>query len=169
MIETYGENGKEIICPEDYTIIYKIHNDKDEIICPTCNLVFYNCIFCNKTLKNKINNCCIKAHIKFKNKEIFNYFFTNIKIDESTEVGTHFCVITSFIPFISPFYLILTIMVSIEKYTDMCVLISEIVISLIFSIIYGILHYIIFISFFILSIPFKLYPFKIFLALLLAK
>ena len=40
-----GKNGKEIICPKDNTIIYKIHNDNGETTCPTCNLVIYNCIF----------------------------------------------------------------------------------------------------------------------------
>ena len=43
MIEKHGENGKEINCPNDCTIIYKIHRDNDEsIICPCCNSVIYN-------------------------------------------------------------------------------------------------------------------------------
>lgn len=72
VIEKYGENGKEIICPKDYTIIYKIHRDKDErITCPGCNSFIYNCIFYNKTLTYRPSDFCIRAYIRYNIKDIY--------------------------------------------------------------------------------------------------
>ena len=174
MIEKYGKNGKEITCPKDNTIIYKIHNDNGETICPTCKLVIYNCIFCNKISKNKTNNCCSKAYIKFADEEIYNFLFTDLKTDENILDDYILLIVCSFIPFISPFPLLCKIINSLiidldDEFTPSIFYSLLTPFALIMSAIYGILYYVIFISFFILSIPFKLYPLKIYFGILIVK
>ena len=172
MIEKYGKNGKEIICPKDNTIIYKIHNDNGETTCPTCNLVIYNCIFCNKISKNKTNNCCSKAYIKFKDEKIYNFLFTDLRTDEHIAGDYAILIMCSFFPLTSPYPLLCKIinllLIDIEDEDIPTIFfILLMAFALIMSAIYGILYYIIFSTFFILSIPFKLYPLKIYFALLI--
>ena len=103
--------GEEIICPKDYTIIYKINNDNfQKMICPTCKSEIYNCIFCNKTFKNKSNICCYKSFFKFRNFTIYKYLFTNFEVDNDTKNDFIRFIIISFIPFISLFYFIFSIL-----------------------------------------------------------
>ena len=165
MIEKYN-NGKEIICPKDDTIIYKIHNDKDEIICPTCNSDIFNCIFCNKTVDYKTSNCCMKAFFQFHNFTIYKYLFTNFEVYNDTKNDFIRFIFICFIPFISLFYFIFSIeyfLFSGKDVQDEKECNDNILIIFIFlmTIIYGVFFYFMFIIFFILSIPFKLYPIKI--------
>ena len=119
MIEKYGKNGKEIICPNDNTIIYKIHNNNDErIICPGCNSVIYYCIFCNKMVISIPYDCCTRANLRYKIKnefkEEFDYIFTNNNIDNKTGGYFYLLLIISFIPFFSTFNLFFHIIIFCE-------------------------------------------------------
>ena len=173
MIEKYGKNGKEIICPNDNTIIYKIHRDNDKrIICPGCNSVIYNCIFCNKMLTSIPYDCRTRANLRYKIKnefkEEFDYIFTNNNIDNKTGGYFYLLLIISFIPFFSTFNLFFHIISffdmkeEILSCKDFLVFLFIVAFTFIMALIYGIMHYIIYISFFILSIPFKSYPIKLY-------
>ena len=174
MIEKYGKNKKEIICPYDNTIIYKIDEYNEEIKCPTCNSEFYNCIFCNKTEKNKTNHCCSKAYLKFKDEQVYNLLFTDERIEDYIVGDYVILILCSFFPFTSPFPLICKIInLLIVDFDEgdvttifYCILTPF---ALIMSVIYGFFYYGIFISYFVFSIPFKFYPLKIYFGLLIAK
>ena len=180
MIEKYGKNGKEINCPKDYTIIYKIHNNNDESIkCPGCNSIFYNCIFCNKNQEFQPIDCCIISSLRYKvknrYKEKFDYIFINL--DENNVAKKYFkrLIIISFIPFTSAYPLISRMIFlllddkldEIESCQDFFKALFFMAFMFIMSFIYGIIYYLIFISFFILSIPFKLFPVKLYFGLLI--
>ena len=180
MIEKYGKNAKEIICPKDYTIIYTIHYNNDErITCPSCNSIIYNCIFCNKNLTRIPSDCCIRTSLrkkmKDKDKRKFDYIFTNFEVDNETKEYYTSLIIVSFIPLISAFSLIgnivqLLLSGIIDEITcckDFLIYIFFLAFLFIMGLIYGIIYYIIFTSFFILSIPFKLYPVKLYFGLLI--
>ena len=78
-----GKNGKEIICYEDNTIIYIIHNNNDEIIkCPTCNTDLYNCIYCNITQTEKCHICCLRAYLKYIFKANYKTCVHNLNQDQ---------------------------------------------------------------------------------------
>ena len=174
MIEKYGKNKREIICPFDNTIIYKIDEYNERIKCPSCNSEFYNCIFCNKIDKNRTDRCCSKTYLKFKDEQIYNLLFTNERIEDYIVGDFVLLILSSFFPLTSPFPLIckiINILVSDLDDEDVTSIFYIILtpFALIMSAIYGFFYYAIFISFFVLSIPFKLYPLKIYFALLIAK
>ena len=181
-----GKGGKEIICDKDNIIIYKIHKDNDiKIICPICHSDIYNCIFCNKTQNEKSYKCCYRAYYKYCIKDELKEVFSNHRKDEKLEDWTDvfiYEILISFAPSFSAF-LILSFFFAIFysnlkikddeddyddynnnfNFYDCCSKID--VVNVIFygfayimSLIYGIFFSILFISFFILSIPFKLYP-----------
>ena len=128
--------------------------------------------FETKISKNKTNNCCSKAYIKFKDEKIYNFLFTDLRTDEHIAGDYAILIMCSFFPLTSPYPLLCKIinllLIDIEDEDIPTIFfILLMAFALIMSAIYGILYYIIFSTFFILSIPFKLYPLKIYFALLI--
>ena len=174
-----GKNGKEILCQRDNIIIYQKKEDKNNgILCPICNKIIYKCKYCKKCGNLRKNNCCFRAFIKsnFKDKKLLD-FLDIYSIQQN--------IIFAFIPAYFIYLFILGGMKVFyfnleykdgkinsesffEKKSSIQVLMSAILklYCILIVINYSIFFFIIYISIFILSLPFKLYPIKILLGIL---
>ena len=185
VIDKIGNNGKEIICNKDNTIIYKIYNDNDDIItCPTCNSYFYNCNFCNITQTEECHICCVRSFLKY---EFNNYCKTSHLFgDRDEKKKFKKLLIYQFIPICSSFLFILVIhslfFMSLgkknipyhesgegENKKDCFFTINFLFLlfySLLMSIIFALFFVFVFLLFFIVSLPFKLYFVKLYIKML---
>ena len=180
----FNNLGKEIICNKDNLIIYSIYDSNSKYIrCPICNSEIYGCIYCNKSGNRTNMKCCTKAYFKY-------YIKDKIKpLDKKIWPEIYSLIICFFIPlsfsslftfgFMGRLFFDFT-----EEYDDdyqdfmesmkaLCeniiFKISLCLVEFIFACIYAIFIQIFFLVLFILSIPFKLYPFMILLKWLLPK
>ena len=176
MQEKFGNVGKEIICNKDNTIIYKIHNDNDiKIKCPTCNSDLYNCIFCNKTRNKKSHKCCIKAYFKYCIKDHYKNRYIKFEQDKESKNIFKRTLLSSFFPLFPIFYIIFAFIdlfyfnMREEKDNEEENLILEIIaFSFIFvmTINFAIIYYLFFLILFLISLPFNLYPIKMYFGVL---
>ena len=179
-----NNNGEEIKCEKDNIVLFTSNNEKS-IICPICNSKYYKCLSCGRVSNTELSECCFKANFKklIKNEKIYKYTVNDLNDDD----------IINFIFLIILFFFIPT-MIGIavglysfyffffdlknkrnEKYYDafykkegfLCFLrnFSMIICIFLTSVVYTILFYFIFILFFLVSMPFKLYPVKIFVGI----
>ena len=167
MIEKYGDDGKEIKCWNDNTIFYAIHNDNEQILtCPTCKKWMYKCIFCNEVDKFNCHTCCFRAC----------FYYIAIKICKKPIENKNMLYLFIF-PFISTFISIYAVFgaffirkVKYERMIDLeanfFLILTIFLYIALMSIIFGIIYHLLLIVFFILSIPCKLYPIKIYFILL---
>ena len=167
MIEKYGDERKEIKCWNDNTIFYSNNRGNQTITCPTCRKKMYRCIFCNEVNKYDFILCCFRGcfhHI------ISEKIYKN-PIENKTML---YLFIFPFISMVISIYAIINAFfcerIKYEKIIifEKNILLVFIIICFTFlmSIIFGIIYHLLLIGFFILSIPFKLYPIKIYFLVL---
>ena len=181
--DKFGNNGKEILCNEDNTIIYIIHNNNDEIIkCPTCNTDLYNCIYCNITQTEKCHICCLRAYLKYIFKA--NYETCVHKLNQDEDIDFNVLLIKHFIPIFSSLLFTFTMFglfcmnlgkknipfyESIEekkKHYFILIYLFIFLFLFIMAINYAIFYFLIFLCLFIVSLPFKLYFVKLYVCII---
>ena len=185
VIEKIGENGKEILCPKDDTIIYKIHNDNNiKITCPNCKINFYHCIFCNLSQTEKCHICCLRAYFKYIFKNHYKYRFEYDNNNNFHKDNFHRLIFISLMPIISVllvtfaminlFYMNLgknNISSSIHydekpKIYQFIILFLITLFMLLMSLSYTIIYFFSFFALLIISLPFKLYFVRLYLGII---
>ena len=175
--EKIGKNGIEMFCKKDKIVTFI--DVKKELKCPICEQKYYLCSYCRKAEKKK--TCCIKGYIKsiLDNESLYDYINIQDKYNRDYFIE-EFCLM--FIPLISNMSIYLDIFslfylglinkdVNYEERISSQIIYffhKFLIVTFIFlmALIYMILYYICILTIIIISLPFDLYPIRIFIRFL---
>ena len=168
-----NDNGIEIFCRKDNIIIYKKKEEFNNLRCPICKQIFYFCPYCKRA--EKFKRCCIKSYIKDILNDELLYRFINNKDAKKDFIEIFLFTLIPFLSNIIIYFSIFCILYfdiikngvsnSERNVNNFWVLYIIVFIGffVLMAIIYTIPLFFCYIFIIIFSLPFKLYPLKLFL------